>query len=188
MRAGMPVLAPLCLASVLFYACSFDYGMGIAAGEPYPDIVIEDARIDRYENSGVTMRVKATTLEMYDRDEVWAAGGANFEQYSASGQDAVKAEGSAGTFLIDNKAEVYSLGGPAIFHLIDDGMTIEALDLRWVRKTQRLSGPINGEVLLKKDDGSLLRGAGFFADTLSRSYSFGGAVSGALVSAGDGKE
>jgi hypothetical protein len=165
----------------LFSACSFNYGLTDGAGAPVPDMVFQNVSVDRYENAALSVSFTAKNLEMYSDDRVWAAENCTFVQYKSGDPQTIEAEGSAGMLLVDDSQQVYSLGDTVRFHLISDNLTFNAPDLRWAKKIQRLSGPRDGEVDITKDDGTVVRGTGFFADTASRSYQFRKSVSGQLV-------
>lgn len=155
-------------------------------GESYPEMILEDAIVERYENSSLSIKVNARVLEIYDKDRMWAGSDVAFTQLAGNGE--IDSEGSAGLLLIDNNSEVYTLGNGSRFTLVADGMTLSAPDLRWVRKTQQLYGTVDGEVEITKEDGSVMRGTGFYADTLSRAFALEGGVSGSMVSGGDKPE
>jgi hypothetical protein len=149
-------------------------------------MILEDAVVERYENSSLSIKVNARVLEIYDKDRVWAGTDVAFTQLAGNGSGKIDSEGSAGLLLIDNNSEVYTLGNGSRFTLVADGMTLSAPDLRWIRKTQQLYGTVDGEVEITKEDGSVMRGTGFYADTLSRAFALEGGVSGTMVSGGAG--
>ncbi len=144
-------------------------------------MVLNDVKVERYEKARVSIQLEAGSLEMYDADKIWAAENVSFIQYAADGSGTVESSGFAALMLVDDKAEVYTLGKETEVHLISDNLLMKASDLKWSKKTNRLSGSKTGEVEIAKDDGSLIRGTGFFADTLSRSYDLSRTVSGQLV-------
>jgi hypothetical protein len=109
---------------------------------------------------------------------MWAGKGVSFVQYAEDGT--VQAEGASGLLLIDNTTETYALGDAVSFRSVPDDMVIEATDLRWEKKTHWLAGPQDGEVHIKKGDGTDVRGSGLFADTLSWTYAFRDSVKGDL--------
>lgn len=109
---------------------------------------------------------------MYDADRVWAAESVRFVEYSEDGPETIDLEGSAGYLIIDDKEGINSLGNTTKFFMREDGMEVVASDLRWTKKLHSLQSPENGTVQITKNDGSSVRGTGFFADTLSRSYMF----------------
>jgi hypothetical protein len=167
---------------ILAASCSFNYGTSASDENPLPEMVLRNAVAQRYENESIALTLNAAVLEMYPSDEVWAAEGVTFTQFSSDGSGKTEAEGSAGILLIDDREQTYTLGENAHFHLVSDDIRLAAPALRWVKRLHRLSGSADGEVVLFKGDGTEIRGTGFYADTLSRDYSFRTTVSGSLVS------
>jgi len=181
MQSFRPVHILATLACTTVLSCSFDYGNGEGEGYAVPDMVFESVSADRYENAALSVSISAMTLEMYNSDRIWAASDISFVQYASDGSSAVEAEGSAGLLLVNDGDETYSLGEGVSFHILEDNLFLSANDLRWSKKNRTLSGARSGEVVLSKDDGTLIRGVGFFADTASRTYEFAENVSGRLV-------
>lgn len=176
-RALYAVIATLLPIS----ACSFDYGNGVTVGNAVPEMILTDATASRYENARLSMVLSAKTLEMYDSDSVWAGEQVAFVQYAKDESGSVEAEGSAGLLLVDDSSEIYSLGDTISFHLLTDDLLFRAEALQWTKGTHRLSSPASGEVSIEESDGSVIKGTGFFADTLARVYEFNNPVSGQLV-------
>lgn len=167
----------------LCISCSFQYGDILQDGA-IPEMVLQDVAVDRYENNTVSMRLTAAMLEMYGSERIWAARDMTFTQYSAeTGEE--YASGSAGLLLANEALEVYTLGDSIQMYLREDGMYLQATDLQWSKKNGVVTAPENGEVAIRKDDGTSIRGTGFIADTASHSYQFSHAVSGVLVRAPD---
>lgn len=171
----------LITASSLMLSCTFSYGAGEESSGVYPEMVMVGARADRYEDSSLSITFSAATLEMYDSDRVWVAEDISFIQYAPDGSGSVESDGYAGLMLVDDVSEVYSLGEIVSIRLLSENLYLTAPDLRWSKGANRLSGPRGGEVEIRRTDGSVIRGKGFFADTLNRSYMFEEGVSGRMV-------
>ncbi len=177
-------VAPVAL-SFFFLSCSFNYNEGLDTTKAYPDMEMTGVTLSRYEDARVSMTLNAGILELYNSDNVWAGTDVSFTQYSRDGDGKIESEASAGIALIDDEASLYSLGNDVRFFVVKDDLSVEAADLQWAKKTNRLCGSDSGEVEIAKGDGTLLRGTGFYADTLSREYWFAGVVDGALVKKDD---
>jgi len=145
-----------------------------------------NAEASRYEVAEKSVVFSAAILEVYDADRVWAAEQVTFMEYAEDGT--IELEGEAGLLLLDDDEGVYTLGNDTEFFVRDDGIRMRASDLQWVKKLHRLCGPENGVVEIIKDDGSTVRGTGFFADTLSRSYFFSDNFSGVIVTSSDDQD
>lgn len=179
-RAFVTTACILALSAV-FASCSFNYAEGDGEGKVLPEMVMTDAVATRYESSKVNVVFRAKVLEVYDSDKVWAAEGVSFTEYAANGSGDVHAEGSAGILVIDDGAGVYTLGKGTTFRVLEDDVFLTAPDLRWRKKENALAGPDDGMVEVREKDGTVIRGTGFFADTLRRSYRFSGKISGEFV-------
>lgn len=177
--------AALIALAIPLLSCSFNYTDGLDGAKAYPDMEMSGVSLSRYENSQVSMVLSAGLLELYDSDKVWAGTDIAFTQYSKEEDGKIESEASAGLVLIDDDTSVYSLGNDVRFHVAKDDLSVEAPDLQWAKKTNRLSGSDSGEVEVRDGDGTVLRGVGFFADTLSREYWFSHTVSGDMVNKDD---
>lgn len=170
------------LSAVLFASCSFNYAEGLDGEKTYPDMEMTGASLSRYEDSRLSLSLSAGMLEIYDADRVWAGSDVSLVQYKGDGSGQTESEASAGLVLIDDSNATYSLGGNVRFRLVKDDMLLLADDLRWEKSANRLSGTKSGEVEVSDGDGTVLRGTGFSADTMSREYRFDNPVSGEMVS------
>lgn len=181
MRSLAVLFFGMFLPVVLFSACSFNYKADEGAGNAVPGMVLTEAGVDRYTNSLLSLSFGARELELYDGEGIWAAEEVRFTQFASDGSGLVDAEGTAGLMLVDDNEQIYSLGGGVWFHMLTDDLFFRAPDLRWSKKTSRLCGPRNEQIEVGKDDGTIIRGTGFFAETLSSTYIFEQMVSGQLV-------
>ncbi len=184
MKPGIGFAVCLMLASLCVSACSFDYGSELADDTSIPEMTMTGVNASRYENARLSVELRASILEMYDADKIWTASDVEFVQYTNTGDGAIEAEGSAGLFLVDDAADVYSLGQTASFRIVEDNLFLTASDLRWDRSVHTLVSGLASSVELERSDGSVIVGTGFSANTLSREYQFTGSVAGKLVSGG----
>lgn len=180
--------AALIIVSLPFLSCSFNYADGLDSTKAYPDMEMSGVSLSRYENSRVSMVLSAGLLELYDSDKVWAGTDIAFTQYSKGEDGKVESEAQAGLVLIDDGESLYSLGDDVRFHVVKDNISVEAPDLQWAKNTNRLAGSDSGEVEIHEGDGTVLKGVGFFADTLSREYWFSRTVSGDMVKKDDDED
>jgi len=161
-------------------SCSFNYGNISGTDDMVPEMVLEAVTANRYEDASLSVVFTANTLEMYRSDRLWAADSVSFVQYASGGSTEIEARGSAGLMLVDDIDEIYTLGEGVTFEFLSDNLFVSANDLRWSKKERNLCGTRTGEVVISKDDGTMVRGIGFFADTASRTYDFAENVSGML--------
>lgn len=167
-------------------SCSFNYTEGQSPLEMVPDMILKDVAAYRYENSELFIQLNARELEMYDKEKIWAGSDISFVQYDSADSLTIEAEGSSGLIIVDDNLEEYLLGKEVLFHLARENFFLRASGLKWNKKENSLSGPIDGEVVIEKDDGSIIQGTGFSADSLSYSYSFNNSVHGMLVTGIEG--
>lgn len=182
MKRRMSVVIGILLCMMTMLSCSFDYRDESLTGEAAPEMVLREARASRYEKAVQSVVFTAAILEIYDADRIWAAETVRFTEYGDGTGGTVELEGSARLLLINEQDSVYSLGGGTEFFIREDGLRVIASDLQWQTKLHRLYGPDDGTVELIRDDGSSVRGTGFYADTLSRSYLFKRNFSGVITS------
>lgn len=177
-----PVYILAAMAACTFASCSFNYGNVDGKDDLVPEMVLETVTANRYEDAALSVVFSANTLEMYRSDRLWAADSVSFIQYASGDSQEIEARGGAGLLLVNDADEIYTLGAGVTFEFLSDNLFVSANDLRWSKKERTLSGTRSGEVVISKDDGTLVRGIGFFADTASRTYEFSENVSGVLVS------
>jgi len=174
------------LLSAVITGCTFNYTTLDAGTLQPPDMVFTDVSVDRYENSRLSIHITAAVLELYDQDRVWVAETVGFTSYSIMNE--VDAAGSAGLLMLDDGTSIYILGNGAYFYVAEDDISVHSDALRWSKASHQLQGPLDGEVILVKGDGTTLQGRGFRADTLAQEYAFGAEVSGVIVSEPIGDE
>lgn len=182
-RMRLSVLLSLSVTLSLLTCCSFSYGADPVQETPLPGLVLTNASVFRYEDMKLSVEIRAGLLELYDGDSMWAGENLFFAQYAKNSGE-IDSEGKAGYMLINDREELYYLGGPLVFSLYDEGLDIVAPDIRWNRRLHHLSASRDGTVEVRTDDGSIIRGSGFFADTLSGRFAFSGGVSGILTESG----
>lgn len=182
-------LAVIAVAGIsgFMLSCSFNYGNDVAGNDTLPDMTMSAVSASRYEDAKLSLTASAGKLEMYDEDQIWAGEDVSFMQYDPDEPTKLQAEGTAGLLLVNNKDKVYSLGNGVAFQFVPDELTVEAQNLQWNKQAHILRGSLTEEVEIRKENGSIIKGTGFFADTLSRFYEFEQTTSG-ILSSDDEKE
>ncbi len=175
--------APLCVAALCSLSCSFDYSDAADKEPPQPEIVLDEAVASRFSSAKLSIAFSAERLELYDADSVWAGSDVAFTQFSEDGTGSVEAEGKAGLMLVDNANEIYSLGASVAFNVKSEGMSFDASDLRWEKKTNWLYAPKDGLVMISRNDGTTIQGTGFIADTLGWRYEMNQSAEGTMRAA-----
>ena len=157
-------------------ACSFNYSDG--EGEKTPDMVFTGAAAQRYSGGKMTFEIEADTMEVYSSEKIWAAEGVRFAEFDDDGSEENAA--SAGIMLLDERNEVYTLGGDVAFYVGEDGLAIRGEDLRWEKNADFISAPAESAVSITGKS-IAASGTGFSADTQTRSYTFAGRLNGRLI-------
>jgi len=176
---------PLCIAAIFSLSCSFDYSDVADKEPPQPEIVLDEAVASRFSAARLSIAFSADRLELYDADSIWAGQGVAFTQFSEDGTGMVEAEGKAGLLLVDNANEVYSLGDSVFFNVKSEGLSFDAPDLRWEKKTNWLYAPKDGLVTISRNDGTVIHGTGFIADTLGWRYEMNQSAEGTMQAASE---
>ncbi len=166
----------LVLPALSFFACSFDYE-NIDSSKT-PDMVLTGVVAERHSGGKKTFEITAAIMEIYSSEKIWAADTVSFREFSDEGSEENSA--SAGIMLLDEKNEVYTLGGTVTFYAGEDNLTIRGEDLRWNKRENFISAPVESKVEITGEN-IAASGSGFSANTQERSYSFSGRITGMLI-------
>lgn len=180
----MRSLPPFLLFLLLAAGCSLDYQeMADSLGEETPELRMEAVSVVSVEEDRERFRIDAEELAEFSSAFRREMRGARFTEFDEAG--AVSAEGEADRISFDTRTDDAVLEGNIRFRSIADETSVEADYLEWIDGQRRLRGGGNGEVALLREDGTLIRGAGFEADFPTRTFSFSAGVSGVYVIGGD---
>ncbi len=176
-RAGGLGLICLFMASAL--SCSFDYDLEDDADLGTPDLTMRNIEYVRVRDGHPVARLQAESAERWEEHNTMAFSELRFAQYDQDGSsDAV---GEASRAVVDVGSGDADLTGSVLLVVPGEELSIETSALSWRADARELYGPNDDQVVLKKSDGSVVRGEGFRADARSRSWNFRGEVSGLYV-------
>lgn len=163
----------------VFFSCSIKYEDVINTEEATPELVFQNTKMSRYENDKLTVEMKAELLEQYKNSTETYGKNLSFSAYDKEGQ--LSTQGSCGLIMADTDKELYELYDN--IELINNSEKIKffANVLKWNSKTEQLIGGKGDMVQVEKED-AIIRGTGFSASGVSKSFSFRGTVTGEIES------
>jgi len=184
-----PVLIFSLILSVtlVFAACSFDYGADDGPDKSKPDIVMENLEYVRVRGGDPLVRFQAELAERYEERQTMELWNFSFEQMEDKGET-VNADGRAGLALVLLDSGDISLKGGVRIRVDSEDVIIRTAELEWRDKPKTLFGGEEDEVDIERSDGTIFTGRGFFADARNRIWSFSGEVKGIYVEKEDEKE
>jgi lipopolysaccharide export system protein LptC len=161
----------------LLLSCSFDYSTISESEQEKPDLIMQDVDYVRVSDGKISLHMQADQIKRYESKRLLQVQNIHFEQYAKNSlePDAIGAAGIAQFWTATSDA-AFSEG--VQIYITSEKLSIEAKSLQWNNSQKKLLGPLDGQVLLKKSDGSILVGKNFSADGRSRSWQFAGPVSG----------
>ena len=181
-KFGMTVVFLLCL---VLPSCSLKYAETVNSEDKVPEFVFEDTKMVRYENQKPSLEVTAATLEQYkDSNETYGKDIA-FTSYDDEGN--VETEGSCGIIFADSGKKLYELYDDIDVYNAPEKMRFYASVLRWNGQTEQLTSGRSDMVKIEKDD-TIMRGSGFSASGVSKTFSFRGNITGAIETDDDKNE
>ena len=178
------------LITVLSFSCSLKYAETVNAEDKVPEFVFEDTKLVRYENMKPTLEVTAGTLEQYKNTNETYGKDISFISYDDEGK--AETEGSCGIIFADTGKKIYELYDDIELYNAPEKMRFQANMLKWNGKTEQLTSGRSDMVKIEKDD-TIMRGSGFTASGISKTFSFRGNITGTIetteeASESEGKE
>ena len=179
--SGMAVV----ISIILTTSCSLKYSESINSEDKVPEFVFEDTKLVRYENNQPTLKLSAGTLEQYkDSDETYGKL-VSFTAYDDEGK--VETEGSCGIIFADTGKKLYELYDDINLYNSPEKMRFNATALRWDGRSEQLTSGRGDMVKIEKDD-TIMRGSGFTASGVSKTFSFRGNITGTIETTDDKAE
>lgn len=158
------------------------YAETVNSEDKVPEFVFEDTKMVRYENQKPSLEVTAATLEQYkDSNETYGKDIA-FTSYDDEGN--VETEGSCGIIFADSGKKLYELYDDIDVYNAPEKMRFYASVLRWDGQTEQLTSGRSDMVKIEKDD-TIMRGSGFSASGISKTFSFRGNITGTIETKDD---
>ena len=165
------------LALILISSCSLKYSETVNSEDKVPEFVFEETKLVRYEDNKPSLEVTAETLEQYKNTNETYGKNITFTSYDEEGK--IETEGSCGILFADTGKKVYELYDDIKLYNAPEKMRFEASVLKWNGKTEQLTSGRSDMVKIEKDD-TIMRGSGFAASGVSKTFSFRGNITGTI--------
>ena len=175
-------LGLLAAVSVALAGCSMDYRateLAEKAGEGVPDTVAVGIVHKIFKNGHLSMVLSASRAETFNTQKKTIISDARFEELDNKGKNVT--EGRADQIVFHSDTENAEISGAVSVHSASDKATVQADSLSWENKGKRLTAAPGETVMIKKDNGSFLRGTGFVGDFRTREVTFSGPIEGTYV-------
>ena len=156
--------------------CSIKYGETPVVEDKVPEFVFNDASMVRYENNKLMVEVEAESLEQYRNTSETYGKNVKFTAYNED-DGKVDTKGSCDYLFADADRELYQLFDNIQLVNYGEEMKVSANVLKWDGKTEQLTGSRGDSVIVEKED-TKIKGTGFSASGVSKSFSFRGNVNG----------
>ena len=169
---------PLAAVLIFFsFSCSLKYSESINSEDKVPEFVFEDTKLVRYENNKPTLELSAGTLEQYKESDETYGRNVAFTAYDDEGK--VETEGSCGIIFADTGKKLYELYDDINLYNSPEKMRFNATALKWDGRSEQLTSGRGDMVKIEKDD-TIMRGSGFTASGISKTFSFRGNITGTI--------
>ena len=166
-------ISSLCAVCILLSSCSLKYSETVNSEDRVPEFVFEETQLVRYEDTKPTLEVKAGTLEQYKNTSETYGKDISFISYDNEGN--AETEGSCGIIFADTQKKIYELYDGINLYNAPEKMRFYANVLKWNGRSEQLTSGRSDMVKIEKDD-TIMRGSGFSASGLSKSFSFRGNI------------
>ena len=178
-------ISSLCIVFILLSSCSLKYTETVHSEDKVPEFVFEDTKLVRYENTEPTLEVTAGTLEQYKNSNETYGKNIAFTAYDKKGQ--VETEGSCGILFADSGKKLYELYDDIELYNAPEKVRFQASALKWNGRSEQLTSGRSDMVKIEKDD-TIMRGSGFSASAISKTFSFRGNITGTIETTDDKDE
>ena len=170
-------ISSLCIVFILLSSCSLKYTETVHSEDKVPEFVFEDTKLVRYENTEPTLEVTAGTLEQYKNSNETYGKNIAFTAYDKKGQ--VETEGSCGILFADSGKKLYELYDDIELYNAPEKVRFQDSALKWNGRSEQLTSGRSDMVKIEKDD-TIMRGSGFTASGISKTFSFRGNITGTI--------
>lgn len=162
------------LGVVALSACSLKYTDTVEVESRVPELVFEGTTMTRYENKEISLQMKAEVLEQYKGSSETFAKNISFSSFD---KGEISTYGSCGLLYSDTDKDIYELYDDIKVFNQKDKINFFANVLKWNANNEQLTSGRGDIVRVEKDD-TVIRGSGFSASGISKTFSFRGNVTG----------
>lgn len=167
----------LIFMTFLITGCSVKYDEAPVVENKIPEFIFQDASMVHYDDNKVAMEVEAEKLEKYRNSAESYGKGVKFISYDDEGS--LDTEGKCDYIFTNTDSDIYELYENIQIKNVPENMDISAEALKYNGKTEQLISTKGDSVKIKKDN-TVVKGTGFSASGVSRTYSFSGNVIGSI--------
>ena len=178
-------ISSLCALCLLFSSCSLKYSETVNSEDTVPEFIFEETNLVRYENNKPTLELSAGSLEQYKNNDETYGKDVTFKAYNDAGE--VETEGSCGIIFADSGKKLYELYDDINLYNVPENMRFYANMLRWNGNSEQLTSGRSDMVKIEKDD-TIMRGSGFTASGISKTFSFRGNITGTIETSDENEE
>jgi len=182
LKRAAAFLGGACAVMLLAAACSINYDEATAAEQTpqgIPDTVAVDVVHRVHKNGYVQVQLEAARAETYNDKNETVLSDATFTEFEDTGATAT--QGSAKKLVFHTDTENAEISGSVHVYSSTQKGNVSAETLSWENKPKLLKAPPDEVVVIKKDDGSSLKGSGFLGDFLKKELTFSGPQHGTYV-------
>lgn len=179
---GFAAAAGIALAAAL-PSCSFDYGEASLSkdmAEEIPNAVLDAFEHSVVEKGNVIFRLQAKRAAIYETKKETRLTDVSFAEFDAETGEAMTS-GHSSSAVFFSSTENAEFSGEIEFYSKRNKAGLNGGYLYWDGKKKTLEGRRDRLISISKDDGSLIKGEGFSADAVKRSFSFSGRTTGTMV-------
>ena len=166
----------------LLSSCSLKYSEQVNSEDKVPEFVFEDTKLVRFEKKNPTIEVTAQKLEQYKNSSESYGQQVSFTSYDDKGK--VETEGSCAILYADPDKKIYELYDDIELYNAPEKVRFQASALKWNGRSEQLTSGRSDMVKIEKDD-TIMRGSGFSASGISKSFSFRGNITGTIETSDD---
>ncbi len=182
-RTGIVTAMVAGLALLFLIGCSFDYGDQGPPPEGQPTAVFVDFFRSDVVNGRRSFEVYAEKAAYFDLEKKIVLENIRFMEYDAE-TGALRTKGASDHVVYHTDSGDAELSGFVSLYSADEDAVFETDYLRYNGTQKTLEGRLDRSVMVKVGKGSWIRGAGFFADTVARSFALRDGVEGRMVDNG----
>lgn len=163
---------------LLLLGCSFDYGPREATDtQSIPEVVMKAVDYYQIRDGKASLHFQSDRLERFENRGIMRLQGLRFEKFDTDGQR-VSASGLANLGEINLNSKDVQLGQSIQLRIPQEDISLETNSLFWANADRILSAGKEEPVLVKRSDGTIIRGRGFSGSAKDRNFEFSNGVSG----------
>ena len=179
MRARVNALL-LAAAFLILSGCSFDYGDQDPSIEGQPTAIFTDFTRSDVVKGKKSFVVSAEKAEYFDQENKIVLTNIAFSEYDTN-TGSLRTKGESDRVVYFTESEDAEMTGFVSMYSAEEDAVFETDYLKYNGIHKTLEGRLDRTIMVRMGNGSWIRGAGFFADTVSRSFALRDGVEGRMI-------